>query len=154
MIGFVGGPEDGARLDRQIEAALAAHDATNLAAVIAADLTLGDPSRIDWIETRIFADKRSTMPEIEAALLALNVLGEANGAAVPRARVVAAYRDFIKLRPPMAGFVAPRLADWGSWGAAADYAALLRSDATMDPASDFAVRNYLKRAAEAGVAAQ
>ncbi len=153
LIGWVGGPQDGAKLNRRIEAALAAHDATDLAATIAADLALGDPSRIDWIETRIFADKRSTMPEIEAALLALNVLGDAN-AAVPRAQVVTAYRDFIKLRPPMAGFVAPQLADWGSWDAAADYAALLRSDPIVDPASDFAVRNYLKRAAEAGVAAQ
>ena len=56
------------------------------------------------------------MPEIEAALLALNVLGDANSA-VPRARDVAAYRAFIRLRPPMAGFVAPQLADWGSWDA-------------------------------------
>ncbi len=154
LLGFVGGPEDGAKLDRRIETALASHDATDLAAVIAADLQLGDPSRIDWIVAHVFGDRKSTMPEIEAALLALNVLGDANGAAAPRARVVAAYLDFIKLRPPMAGFVAPQLADWGSWDAAADYAALLRSDATMDPASDFAVRNYLKRAAEAGVAAQ
>ena len=153
LIGFVGGPEDGAKLDRRIEAALAQHEATDLAAMIAADLALGGPSRIDWIETRIFADKKSTMPEIEAALLALNVLGDANGA-VPRARVVAAYRDFIKLRPPMAGFVAPQLADWGCWDAAPDYAALVKSDAAIDPASDFAIRNYLKRAAEAGVAVQ
>ncbi len=155
LIGFVGGPEDGARLDRRIEMALASRDATDLAAMIAADLMLGGPSRVDWIiSQRIFADRKRTMPEIEAALLALNVLGDANGAAVPRARVVAADLDFIKLRPPMAGFVAPQLADWGSWDAVSDYAALLRSDVTMDPASDFAVRNYLKRAAEAGAAAQ
>ena len=118
LLGFVGGPEDGAQLDRRIETALASHDATDLAAMIAADLALGGPSRVDWIGQRIFADRKSTMPEIEAALLALNVLGDANGAAVPRARVVAAYRDFIKLRPPMAGFVAPQLADWGCWDAA------------------------------------
>ena len=59
LIGFVGGPEDGAKLDRRIEAALAAHDATDLAAMIAADLALGGPSRIDWIDTRIFADRRA-----------------------------------------------------------------------------------------------
>ena len=153
LIGFVGGPEDGAKLDRRIETALASHDATDLAAMIAADLALGGPSRIDWIDTRIFADRKSTMPEIEAALLALNVLGDANGA-VPRARVVAAYRDFIKLRPPMAGFVAPQLADWGCWDAAPDYAAIVKSDAAIDPASHFAIRNYLKRAADAGVAMQ
>jgi hypothetical protein len=154
LLGFVGGREDGAKLDRRIETALAAHDATDLAATIAADLTLGGPSGIDWIETRIFADKKSTMPEIEAALLALNVLGDANGAAAPRARVVAAYRDFINLRPPMAGFVAPQLADWGCWDAVADYAAIVKSKAEIDPASQFAIVNYLKRAAEAGVAVQ
>lgn len=153
LIGFVGGPEDGAKLDRRIETALASHDATDLAAIIASDLALAGPSHVDWIETHIFGDKKRTMPEIEAALLALNVLGDANGA-VPRARVVAAYRNFIKLRPPMAGFVAPQLADWGSWDAAQDYEAIVKSRAAIDPASDFAVRNYLKRAAQAGVAAQ
>ncbi|MGA2795847.1 MAG: hypothetical protein ABSE69_20530 [Roseiarcus sp.] len=120
--------------------------------MIAGDLRLGDPSRIDWIVARVFADRKSAMPEIEAVLLALNVLGDADGAAAPRARVVAAYRDFIKLRPPMAGFVAPQLADWGCWDVAPDYAAILKSNAAMDPASQFAIDNYLKRAAEAGVA--
>ena len=85
LLGFVGGPYDGARLDQRIETALASHDATDLAAMIAADLELSGPSRVDWIGARIFADRRSTMPEIEAALLALNVLGDANGAAA-RAR--------------------------------------------------------------------
>ena len=33
-----------------------------------------------------------------------------------------------------------------------DYAAIVKSDAAIDPASEFATRNYLKRAAEAGVA--
>ena len=54
----------------------------------------------------------------------------------------------------MAGFVAPQLADWGCWDAAADYAAIVKSKAEIDPASQFAIVNYLKRAAEAGVAAQ
>ncbi len=154
LLGFVGGPEDGAKLDRRIEAALSSHDASGLAAMIAADLALGGPSRIDWVGARIFADRKSTMPEIEAALLALNVLGDANSAAAPRARIVGAFLDFIKLRPPMAGFVAPQLADWGCWDAAADYAAIVKSNAAIDPASQFAIVNYLKRAAEAGVAVQ
>ena len=68
--------------------------------------------------------------------------------------MIHAYREFIKLRPPMAGFVAPQLAGWGCWDAAADYAAILKSNAAMDPASQFAIDNYLKRAAEAGMAVQ
>lgn len=153
LLGFVGGPEDAKRLDQRVETALASHDATDLAAMIAADLELGGPPRVGWMEAKIFAEKTRTMPEIEAALLALNVLGEANGR-VPRARIVETYRDFIRQRPRMAGFVAPQLADWGVWEAAADYVAILKSNPDMDPASQFAIVIYLKRAAEAGVAVQ
>jgi hypothetical protein len=151
LLGFVGGPEDAQRLDQRIEAALSSHDAAALAAMIAADLQLGGPSHVAWIESRYFADHSRTMPEIEAALLALYVLGDTNGA-ISRAIVIQAFRDFIRDRPVMAGFVAPQLADWGCWDAAADYAAILKSNPNMDPASQFAIGNYLKRAAEAGVA--
>jgi hypothetical protein len=119
LLGFAGGPENAGRLDRSIEMALASHDSKDLAAMIAADLEITGPSHVDWIETRVFGDRGRTMPEIEAALLALNVLGDADGA-VPRARIVAAYRMFIKLRPLMAGFVAPQLADWNCWDAVPD----------------------------------
>lgn len=151
LLGFVGGPEDAQRLDQRIETALSSHDATALAAMIAADLQLAGPSHVAWIESRYFVDRNRTMPEIEAALLALHVLGDANGA-IPRAGVIQAFRDFIRERPAMAGFVAPQLADWGCWDAAADYAAILKSNPNMDPASQFAIGIYLKSAAEAGVA--
>jgi hypothetical protein len=151
LLGFVGGPEDGAKLDRGIETALAAHDATDLAAMLAADLALGGPSRVDWIGARIFADRKSTMPEIEAALLALYVHGDADRT-VPRARVIQAFRTFIKQRPAMAGFVAPQLAEWGCWDEVSDYSAIITSNPDMDPASQFAIRIYLKRASEVGVA--
>ena len=151
LLGFVGGPEDARRLDQRIETALSSHDATALAAMIAADLQLAGPSHVAWIESRYFVDRNRTMPEIEAALLALHVLGDANGA-IPRAGVIQAFRDFIRERPAMAGFVAPQLAEWGCWDAAADYAAILKSNPNMDPASQFAIALYLKSAAEAGVA--
>jgi hypothetical protein len=70
--------------------------------------------------------------------------GTAN-AAVPRDRVIEAYRLFIRERKPMAGFVAQQLADWEHWDATAEYVALLKSDAVKDPASHFAVVNYLHR---------
>ena len=85
------------------------------------------------------------MAEIEAALLALHVHGDADQT-VPRTSVIQAYRVFIRERPPMAGFVAPQLADWNYWGAAPQYAALLKSKAISDPASEFAVLSYLQRA--------
>jgi hypothetical protein len=148
LLGFVGGPADAERLEQRMEAARNSHDATNLAAMIGADLELRGPSRVGWVETTYFADRTRTMPEIEGALLALSVHGEANST-VPRERVIEAYRTFIRERQPMAGFVAQQLADWDYWDAMTEYAALLASDAVKDPASHFAVVNYLQRAAAA-----
>ena len=134
LLGFVGGPADAARLEQRIEAKWNSNDATDLAPMIGADLELRGPSRVGWVEAMYFADRRRTMPEIEAALLALNVHGEANRT-VSRERVIQAYRAFIGERPQMAGFVAEQLADWDYWDATTEYAALLASDAVKDPAS-------------------
>jgi hypothetical protein len=148
LLGFVGGPSDAARLELQIDAARNSHDIKNLGAMIAADLELRGPFRVGWVEAMYFADRSRTLPEIEAALLALSVHGDANRT-VPRERVIQAYRAFIRERPPMAGFVAPQLGDWNYWDATTEYAALLKSNAIKDPASEFAVVNYLQRAAAA-----
>jgi hypothetical protein len=120
--------------------------------MLAADLELRGPSRVGWIEQAYFADRTRTLPEIEAALLALGVHGGAN-AAVPRDRVIAAYRFFIRERKAMAGFVAQQLADWEYWDVTAEYVALLESDAVKDPASHFAVVNYLHRSPRAAAKA-
>jgi hypothetical protein len=143
LLGIVGGPDEAPSLERRIDAAWAAHDATNLAAMLAADLELRGPSRVDSLE-RYFSDGNRTLPEIEAALLALSVQGGANGA-IPRARVIAAYRSFMRERKAMAGFVANELADWEYWDATEDYVALLKSNAVKDPAAHFMIVNYLQR---------
>ena len=153
LLGFVGGPAEAARLEQRMEMAWNGHDPTNLAAMIGADLELRGPSRVAWVEAMYFVDRARTMPEIDAALLALNVHGDADRA-VPRARVIEAYRGFIKQRPPMAGFVAQQLADWGCWDAAAEYATLLQSQVIKDQGSELAVQNYLLRAAAAGAPLQ
>jgi hypothetical protein len=144
LLGIAGSSDDGARLEQRIGAAWHSRDAKNLAATLAADLELRGPSRVGWIEKMYFADADRTLPEIEAALLALSVHGGANGT-VSRERVIQAYRFFIKERKPMAGFVAQELADWGYWDATTDYVALLKSNAVKDPASHFAVVSYLQR---------
>jgi hypothetical protein len=153
LLGFTGGSADAARLEERLESAWNTHRATNLAAMIGADLELRGPYGVDWVEAKYFADRSRTMPEIEAALNALTVHGDANGT-VPRDRVIQAFHAFIKARPPMAGFVAPQLADWNYWDATADYEALLKGKALKDPASEFAVVNYLRRAASAKAALQ
>jgi hypothetical protein len=151
LLGFVGGPAEAVGLEGRIEATRHSHDATDLAAMIGADLELRGPVRVGWIEAMYFADRSRTLPEIEAALLALNVHGDANRA-VSRERVIQAYRTFIRERPPMAGFVAPQLAEWNYWDAATEYAALLKSGAIKDPASELAIVTYLQSAASAKAA--
>ena len=144
LLGIAGGPDDAIELERRIDTALKARDATNLSAMLAADLELRGPTRIDWLQQTYFADRKRTLPEINAALLALSVHGGAD-ATVPREKVIEAYRYFIKVRRPMAGFVAMELADWQAWDATADYVDIIRSKAVKDPAGEFAILSYLKQ---------
>uniref|UniRef100_UPI003F25E28E hypothetical protein n=1 Tax=Rhizobium sp. F40D2 TaxID=3453141 RepID=UPI003F25E28E len=144
LLGITGGAGTAIALEQQIDIAMKARDATNLSALLAADLELRGANRVDWLETTFFADSQRTLPEIQAALLALSVQGGADGI-VPRRRVIEAYRYFIKARKPMAGFVAMELADWEAWDATADYVAIIRSKAVRDPAEQFAILSYLKR---------
>jgi hypothetical protein len=151
LLGFAGGASDADHIERRIDKARQAHDAANLAAMLTADLQLRGPDRVGWLERAYFTDRSRSMAEIEAALLALKVHDDTN-AAVPRERVIQAYRMFIRQRPAMAGFVAQELAEWGYWDAAPEYAALLSTDTIKDAASEFAVSVYLRRAADAAAA--
>jgi hypothetical protein len=148
LYGIAGGAQDVDPIERRVDNAWKRNDATNLAALLAADLELRGPSRIAWIEKMYFADRGRTLPEIQAALLALSVHGAAN-ATVPRERVIQAYRIFMKERKPMAGFVAQDLAGWRYWDAGAEYLALLKGNALVDPASRLAVVAYLMQSPRA-----
>ena len=143
LLGIAGGSDDLAMLEERLATARASHDATHLAAMLAADLELSGPSRVGWIEENYLADRSRSLPEIEAALLAFNVHGGAGGV-VPRQRIVDAYRSFIRARTPMAGFVAPTLTEWKAWDAVPDYVEVLRSNAVKDPAGQFAILVYLR----------
>jgi hypothetical protein len=143
LLGITGDQNDAAELETLIDRALEAGDATNLSALLAADLELRGPSRLDWIHATFFADRHRTLPEIDAALLALSVQGEAD-AAIPREKVIEAYRAFIKARKPMAGFVVTELANWEAWDATPDYVDIIRSNDVKDPAGQFAILSYLK----------
>jgi hypothetical protein len=144
LLGVAGGSDDAAMLERRLDLAWSAGDATNLSAMLAANLELRGAGRVAWIEKMYFADRQRSLPEIEAALLALSVHGGANGV-VPRQRIIEAYRSFIKVRKPMAGFVAMELADWQAWEATADYVNIVRTKAVKDPAGQFAILSYLHR---------
>src|SRR5262245_36941603 len=144
LLGITGGPVDAERLEQQLHTAWTSSDATTLGAMLATDLELRGPPRVDWIETMYLTDRRRTMPEIAAALQALGEHGDENGA-VPRARVIQTFRTLIEERRGMAGLVAEHLADWESWDARAEYTALLTSNVQLDPASRAAIIAYLER---------
>jgi hypothetical protein len=143
LLGIAGDQNDAAEFERLIDHALLARDTANLSAMLAADLELRGPARLDWLQATFFDDRQRTLPEIDAALLALSVHGAAD-AAVPREEVVEAYRRFINARKPMAGFVATELANWKAWDATADYVDIIRSGAVKDPAGQFGILSYLK----------
>jgi hypothetical protein len=149
LLGFVGGPADAVRLEQQIDDKRISHVTTNLGAMIAADLELRGPIRVGWVEALYLADHTRHAPEIDAAVVALSVLGDANRT-IPRERVIQAFRTFIREHTAMAGSVAPQLADWKYWDAAPEYAALLKTHAILDAASEFAIVSYLRGAAAAG----
>jgi hypothetical protein len=152
LYGIAGTEQDADALEQRLGAAWRTKSANNLAAMLAADLELRGPARVAWIERSYLTDRGRTLPEIEAALMALSVHGTAD-AAVPRARVIAAYRRFMRVHRPMAGFVATDLAAWGYWDAGAELLAVLESGALQDPASRYAVIAYLRQSPRADVKA-
>jgi hypothetical protein len=144
LLGIAGGADNAERLEQRIDAQWRSHDATDLAALLAAELELRGPQHVESIEKKYLVDRNRKLPEIEAARLALSVHGRVD-AAVPRTRVIAAYRLFMRERKSMAGFVAQELADWGHWDATMNYVAILKSNVVKDPASHFMIVNYLRR---------
>ena len=144
LLGIVGGPADAQGIEARIEKLRAVHRADNLAALIAADLEIRGPSRLDYVVEAFLTDKSRSLPEIEGALLALSVQGAAD-AEIPRSRIVSAYRDFIRAHPAMAGFVVQDLSDWNEFDAADELKMAMKSGAIRDPASQYAVLTFLKR---------
>jgi len=154
LLGIAGNAQDAAGLEQRLEAAWTSSDPTNVGPMIAADLELKGPSRMAWVDERYMRDQRRSTRELEAALLALSVQGNANGV-IPRERVIQSYRTFIKEQRELAGFVAQDLASWRCWDAVPEYVALMKSDIPQHYASRVAIAAYLRqsRAAGADVAA-
>jgi len=144
LLGIAGTTQDAAGLEQRLEAAWTSGDATNLSPMIAADLELRGASRMTWVDERYMRDQRRSTRELEAALLALSVQGNANGV-IPRERVIQSYRTFIKEHQELAGFVAPDLAAWQHWDAVPEYVALLKSGVRQHYASRLAAIAYVRQ---------
>src|SRR5664279_5960589 len=114
LLGIAGNAQDAAGLEHRLETAWTSSDATNVGPMVAADLELKGPTRMAWVDERYMRDHRRSTRELEAALLALSVQGNANGV-IPRERVIQSYRTFIKEHQDIAGFVAQDLAAWKYW---------------------------------------
>lgn len=144
LLNIAGETRDAAAIEARLDAAWRAHDPTHLGSLLAADLELRGASRVAWIEDRYLRDASRTTAEIEAALLALSVQGNAQGT-IPRERIVEAYRLFMREHKAHAGLVATDLAAWQHWEATAEYAALLKSGLRQQPASLLAMLEYLRQ---------
>jgi hypothetical protein len=143
LLGIAGNAGDAAALEQRLDAAWKSGSAANLASMLAADLELRGTARMTWVEEKYLRDPARSGPEIEAALLALSVHGNANSA-IPRERVIQSYRIFMKAHPETAGFVAPDLAAWRYWDAVPEYVALMRSDVRQQFPSRLAILAYLR----------
>ena len=135
---------DAAALEQRLDAAWLAGDATNLASMLTADLELRGPARMNWVEQKYLRDRSRSAAEVEAALLALSVQGHTH-AAIPRERVIQAYRVYMKAHPENAGDVAPDLAAWQYWDAVPVYQALMKSGVRQQYPSMLAMLNYLRQ---------
>jgi hypothetical protein len=153
LLGIAGGPHDAEHLEKNLEAAWKSKDTTNLGAELAADLELRGTSRVGWIEEKYFVDHDRTMPEIQAALLAMGEQGRAD-AAIPRWRVIDAYRVFIREHEALAGLVAKDLAEWKCWEFVPTFTAILHSSGSQQNAYRNGLLYYLvcSRNSEGGMA--
>jgi hypothetical protein len=142
LLGIAGDASDATALELRLEALWMARDATNLASIIAADLQLRGPSRMAWVDAKYMGDRLRSTLELEGALLALSVLGNANDG-ISRERVIQSYRLFMQGHKELAGFVAWDLAAWQYWGAVPVYMALIKSNIRQNFASRVAISDYL-----------
>jgi hypothetical protein len=148
LLGITGGKAATQRVERLLAAAVREQDVSELSALLVADMELRGPARLAWIERTYLGDRGRWTPGLQAVLLALSEQGNAD-AAVPRARIVDAYRRFIRSGHPLAGYVAPDLQRWRDWSAVPDYVALIRAGVRQRPASAYAMRSYLGAAPQA-----
>ncbi len=144
LLGVAGNARDATALEQRLEAAWRSGNATNLASMLAANLELRGAARMTWVEERYLRDRARSTPEIEAALLALSVHGNANSV-IPRGRVIQSYRMFMKEHQEIAGYVAQDLAAWQYWDAVTEYVALMKSDVRQQYPSWLAILAYLRQ---------
>jgi len=109
---------------------------------LAAGMPAAEMSAEEW------RDRKRWTHEIEAVVLALSVLGNANGP-IPRDRVIQSYWVFMKKHKEIAGYVAMDLAAWQYWDAVSEYVALMKSDVRQQYPSRLAIIQHLRQSPQA-----
>lgn len=114
MLGICGGPDDVTALEQNLARMWQGNRAMGLGAMLTAVLELKGEVAVAEIEQRYFYDQDRTLAEIEQAVLALRLHGNAN-AAVSRERVIQAFHGLVECREPLAFMIIEDLARWGDW---------------------------------------
>lgn len=114
LLGLCGTDEDRAEIRRRLETMWQGKNWRSLGALLTAKLELEGESVVDEIEERYFRDRERTLPEIEQAILALRVHGDADDG-VGRQRIIVAFRNFLSHREPLASLVIADLTRWQDW---------------------------------------
>jgi len=148
LLGISGDAQSAQLFQMRIEEAGLSNDSTHLGPLFAAMLELRGSSYVDWIERNYLSDPKCSTPEIAAAIGALREHGEAD-AAVPRERVVAAFRSYLAANSSKAGLVARALGDWQCWEFTPAFETLIASRATLPTSERYAVLDYIIRSREA-----
>jgi len=142
LLGIAGGPVAQAYVDSQLKQSQKRNDPNNLPALLAAQLELRGPQGMAELQKFYLLERKRSLAEVQAALMALSVHGSAD-AAIPRDRVLSTYKVFILSRHVLAGYVAADLTTWKAWDLAPELIALHASGAPQHPAGAYAVYNYL-----------
>lgn len=142
LLGASGDAEDARRANEQLEAAWKKNDASLVAALLTACIEREGEKSVDWLEEHYIRDRERTLEEIQAAVAALSVHGEASPALRPR--IFAACRTLIAERRPLSGLVAGDLAAWRDWSAESHFETLLTSGEPVLPETRGAINDYLK----------
>lgn len=147
LMGIAGDEPARAFVSRRIASAGNLANRDELAALITARIEMEGEPALKETGARLLASEAVTATEVNAALMALDVVGGAFGEP-RRTSIVAVYRDLLGHRPETAGLIARSVEDWGDWSLAQDI--VKASDSSrVDEGSRLLIRSYLEAASSA-----
>ncbi len=142
LLDVSGDADDARRMNDQLEAAWKKNEASLAAALLTVRIEREGEKGVAWLEDHYIRDRDRTLEDVQAAVAALSVQGEANAALRPR--ILDACRTMLAERRPLSGLLARDLTAWGEWSAQAHYESLLASGEPVLPETRRAIMDYLE----------